>query len=590
MKRVVIILSIILLLSSFALAEELTDNQKIAKAYVCLQDKVKDKCATLNTQEKIFSLLAIDECKNEVVADALNNQCWPKSSCKVKETAQAVLALNNANADTTSAETWLLSKNTTPTDVTWYLQIESPEATQCTITYSGSPYIINIGEDKKLNQGAGSCLTLSEGNWWLQISPTCYPNEFSISCNKQFLTSLLFQKQGSSTIHVSEDTSSASASGTTKEKVNSFCFSDSGTCNYEASLWATLVLDYINYDVSAYMPYLITMTEENSEFLPESFLYLLTSFPNYRSDLLLKQKASFWDESGDKFYDTALALMPFQYEEPIEKTNSKDWLLGIQVGDGCWNNGNIINTAFILYSIFPKVGGDEPVSEIDCEDAGYYCMSEINCNGQTLEGYECAGVFKCCDVPKSTETCATQGGEVCTSDENCAGGIATDASDISYVEICCVSGSCENQVIPIQSDCEFYGGTCRASCYEDEESNTDECLYGDVCCVDQSSPSPQPDPEKNYLWLWILGGLIAVVIIGIVFRDKSRLAWFRIGSNFKNPKSGPPGFPPSSSMLATRQTQRRIMPPSQRQLVRRPRPKPSGEIDDVLKKLKEMGK
>ena len=338
-----------------------TEASKVDKAYSCLGEKVKDKCSS-SLDENIFVLMATGKCNSEVVKEANNDECWPKSDCDIKTTSQAVLALDKTSFNAKNAEEWLLSQNTTPTEVVWYLQIESNEATSCDITYSDSIYNINIGDDKKISSSAGSCLSLAEGNYWLRGSPDCYDSEFQVSCDNGFLTNLLYKKQGSSTIYVSETTNSASAEGTTTEKINSFCFSTSDVCDYEGSLWAAMVLDFQGYNVDAYLPYLVTMAEDNEEILPESFLYLLGTGNDFRTAILGKQiNNKYWDASGDKFYDTAFALLPFSKETIQQKKNAINWLLEIQdssgSNDGCWDNGNLKNTAFILYSVLSSLSG-----------------------------------------------------------------------------------------------------------------------------------------------------------------------------------------------------------------------------------------
>ncbi len=633
MQKKVFLFSILIVSLIFVVPSLIADEtqDKIDKAYGCLEEKIEDKCSSVSPEERIFSLLAIGECKSEVIDDSQDEKCWPKSNCKIKTTAQAILALDKANTDTSDAEEWLLSQNTTPSDIIWYLEIESIEATTCTITYSSSSYDINIGADKKINQRAGSCLGLSEGSWWLQISPPCYDKEFEISCDKGFLTTLLYQKPSSSTIYVSEDTNSASAGGTTTEKIKSFCFAQGTSCDYEGSLWAAMVLDYLDYDLSSYLPYLITKSSENEQYLPESFLYTITSDTVFRSTLLEKQMSNqYWKVSGDRFYDTALALFPFQYEELPEKTNSENWLLGIQDNEGCWQ-GNIRDTAFILYSIWPKEMSEPGGDEIDCEDAGYSCVLSEDCNGTVLdsdyvcpdendiccdesgtsikfdcedegydcmssmsceeaggdelENYDCFGVNVCCTKPKISNECvADLGGEICSSSDNCIGGNWEAASDLLYGEKCCVGGECET--MSDLSECELYGGTCRISCNDGEEETSDECDYsGDVCCVEGTPPS-----EPTRWWIWVLLSLIVLVLLGIIFRDKLRTFWFRIKSKFGKSKPKGPGFFLPSRTPRTLMP-RRILSPTTRQPARRPLPKkPKGELDEVLKKLKEMGK
>lgn len=574
------------------------EDSKIDKAYDCLKEKVDDECDSLSVEELIFTYLAIGECKSELMDNSDDDECWPDSNCNIKNTAQALLALESRGSSTTDVKEWLISQNSTPSDLYWYLQIESPEETSCEITYSDSTYVINIDEDKKLNGNAGSCLVISDNDYWLRIYSECYDEEFDVSCDEQFLTNLLFTKEDSSTIHVSDETHSSSAEGTTTEKVNSFCFSEGVSCDYEGSLWATLALGYIGEDVDPYIPYLIAMMDDNSEYLPESFLYYLTN--SFRNELLLKQQSnSYWVASGDKFYDTAIALYPFQNEEPSEKKNTKEWLLEIQDDDGCWE-GNIRNTAFLLHSIWPKKtssGSSGGTSSIDCEDAGYYCMSSIKCSNAQGEELEYGGCFIpniCCSKPEFVETCSEQGGEICNSGQNCVGGrLADSASDISYGEKCCIGGTCEDPTT--QPTCLANGGICEPIQCSDgyEISYLYDCESGDTCCLKSD------EAKTSYWWIIILILLIIIVGLGILFRDKLRPYWMKLKSKFtkkddKGDNGGrqvgtgrrPPGFPPAMPPFARRPMMRRPMPPA-----RSPARKPSdNEVDDVLKKLKDISK
>ena len=590
-------------------------DSKVEKAYTCLTNSIDEKtCTSLSFEEKVFSLLAVDKCESQILSEAKNGECWPSSGCKLKSTAQAILALSNTGSETTKAESWLIAQNMTATDLDWFLEIESPEATSCKITYSGATYTILIGEDKKINTGAGTCLSLSEGRWWLKVSSTCFNQDIDVSCDKQFLTTLLYKKKTSSTIYVSEKATSGSAEGTTTERVSSYCFKQGSACDYEGSLWATLILNHLNYDITPYLPYLITMEEDNQKYLPQVFLYLVTSHSDYRNELLLKQKDKYWEESGDKFFDTALALYAFQYEEPIEKTESINWLLEVQGKDGCWQS-NIRNTAFILYSVWPKsfyTPVDDPDASIDCTDAGYFCMSQMNCEGSILDAYSCSGVSKCCDKEFTLDLCADQGGEICNSNQECLAGSIVDSSDTKYGEVCCVSGRCDVPTEPVESDCVVYGGICRPNgCDDGEESTSDDCSFStDSCCVKPTVT----EEKKSYLWIWILLILILLVILALIFKDKLRPYWYQLKSKFsktkpEEPKQGLPRMMPPSRMPFRAPPRRMLPPPQSRPPVSGQRPqiangqrpplkrmppapqnKPSGEVDEVLKKLKEMGK
>lgn len=606
-KRVLasVLIFVLMISISFVFAQDdetTTDQEKVDEAYSCLREKIDDRtCSELSLEEKIFSLFAVNKCKSEIQDSKDADDCWPDNNCNIKSTAQAILALDNVGADTDDAEAWLLSQEAIPDNMDWYLQIESDEATQCTVFYNSNDYTVNINEDKTVSGNGGPCLSVSSNGYWFKVSSSqtfgCYEEEFEISCDRDFLTSLLFQKIGSSTIHVSETTTSAAAGGATIEEVNSFCFTTlAGSCNYEGSLWAALVLDFVGEEISSYMPYLITMAEEstNKRYLPESFLYFLTVDTTYRTSLLLDQKLNkYWQESGDKFYDTALALYPFQYEEPKEKIDSKEWLLeeGTQDRDGCWE-GNIRNTAFLLYSIWPEGviapdnGNGNGDGILDCGQAGYYCRSRLSCigdGGNILDTYSCSSPFVCCDTPESEETCLEIEGEICDSSEECWGGTEEITSDLDYREICCIGGGvCREKTEPVLSDCELINGICRSfDCYDDEKESSEDCDYsGDVCCIEKTITG------KSTVWIWILLVLIVLVVLGIIFKDQLRRFWFKAKGGGRRPRPRPrPGYPPAP---LTGHPERMAMPrgPPPRIPVRRPR----GEMDDVLKKLKEMGR
>ena len=614
-KRILGILIIFLIFISFSLLQaqinSIEEQQKTDQAYSCLIDKVEGNCASLSIEERIFSLLAINQCKVDVINDSSDEECWPSipsRNCNLKTTAQAVIALDKVGANTDKAQQWLLSQNRTPSELTWYLQIESNEQTTCGITYAGTPHAIDIAEDKKISGNAGQCLSLAQDDYWLEIStsPICHNQEFSISCDKDFSTTLLFKKQDSPIpiIHVFKEISSAAAAGTTIEKVESFCFREGGSgnpCNYEGSLWAALALDSLGEDVSSYLPYLIILAEENKRSLPDAFLYFITTNTEYSNSLLSKQKKIgnqyYWQESGDRYYDTALALFPFEYETSLEKANSEQWLLETQDANGCWQD-NTRNTAFILASVWPRDfvdgnGNGNGNGLQDCEYAGNYCVNRGSCieyGGQVISDH-CIGILsECCTAQREQLTCSEQGGITCSSSEICRGGDMVSAAGTNN---CCVDGGSCEVVVPVISECEQQLGTCRISCLSDEQEAFYSCEFtGDICCVSKT------ETGRSYTWIWILLILIVLVVIGIIFRDKLRNLWLRMKSKSRGSRPGPrPGHrrppPPRPPHYPRRaRPERRILPTTLSQPLRpgRAPSKSQKELDDVLKKLKSMGK
>ena len=153
----------------------------INKATSCLEQKIKDKgCSQLSSEERVFSLLAAGKCKTEVKSDS-------KLMSDIKFTAQAIIALKNSGSNVSDEESWLISQNRTATGLNWFLEIESPKATKCTVSYSSSNKV-NFGENKKISSlSGGNCLSSAQGGYWLEVSPNCYNENFTISCDQSFL-------------------------------------------------------------------------------------------------------------------------------------------------------------------------------------------------------------------------------------------------------------------------------------------------------------------------------------------------------------------------------------------------------------------
>ena len=717
MKRELILFSILFLIIAFFPIVLADETSQINDAYSCLKSQINSTgCDSLSTEQKAFSLLSVGECNGELINDSYSEECWPGGNCNLKTTAQAILALTqfNSNYNSTLAENWLLSNTKIPENLNWFLEIETTEPSTCTIYYTGeeSGISVNIDSEKKLSSSRlGNCLTLAKNDYLLEVSPECFNMEIDISCNKNFLTTLLFQMQDSTTINVLDEVHESSASGTTTEKINSLCFKNSANqCDYDGSLWASEVLFSLDNDVSEFLPYLVAFSEDNQQLLPWSFLYYLTG--NFRTELLSKQvRNKYWIVSGDEYYDTALALLPLQNENPIEKSNSKNWLLSVQEESGCWDNNNLRNTAFILYSIWPRNFNNNPDDEsvcgdgqitgseecdgtnlngescvslgydsgnltcrspdsinecqfnenncvlpdtcetddncpdgylcsasgkcykdttsdyecdddsdcksdeectsshicveksLDCKDEGYFCMSGADCDGEILSEYDCSSVlFKCCSVEKSYGTCYSQDGKICDTDTEYCDGSEIDADNLISGEVCCL-GTCKDSTNN-QDDytCEINSGTCRTSCLDSEtESSYYDCEYGDACCFSK-------DKKGNKWILWVLIILILLVVLGIVFREKIRDFIMKMKHKMKKSPKGPdskrplfrgglkPIFPSQPQNPNARQIPRRILPPSQmpqKQNPKLPPKKPtktSKDLDEVLKKLRDMGK
>lgn len=599
-KGIIIAFFLIFMILPFLAAQEEQDFSDVkSKAISCIQEKVEQKgCSSFGLEDKIFSVLSIGECKSDLISEAKNEECFGLNNvCNLKTTSQAVLALSNSGSNTESYEDWITAQSGDAPGIEWLIQIETPKAASCTIKDSGgNQYSVSLDDEKKVSMASGLCLSTDSTGYWLKINPSqsCKEYEFEISCDENFLTSLIFRKELSQDIYVlDESPETASAGGTTlvKQKTSS-CFKQGNACNYEGTLWAVIALNNLDKDVSSYLHYLTAFKDDNKALLPEVVLYSLTGNADYRLELISKQKANrYWQEAHDKFYDTAFALLPLSAESTEAKDNSLNWLSEVQEGEGCWDSGNIAKTGFLVYSIWPTEFGAGGGTGIEsCVDSGNYCISDISCSeagGQVLD-YSCSGLNVCCSKDKLAQTCSDVGGEICeSSTEECNGYSDYSVSGLGADEICCL-GSCQEKAPPSTDSCTQNGGVCRVGgCLSTEKEDFFySCSFSDeTCCLVKT------EKKGGSAWIWILSILIILTIIGIIFREKLREFYSEFQEKFKRK----PSKPQEREMPYHRMPPRRIIPSHGLPMQRRPvisgrTPEKKSELDEVLKKLKEMGR
>ena len=597
MKKIgAILLTLILTVSLVGLVAAQNDNNSNndlsmdEEARNCLKDRVDSNgCSSLNHEEIVFSLLSLanDEDIQRECRDALDiRECWTSGDCNVKDTALATLALNYIGENTEESEEWLLSQNNTATNLEWYLEIDSTEETTCSINYGQEAEVL-IEENKLvgINDDPSNCFSSGFNGYWLRVNDDCLEKEFEISCDNGFVSTLIYRKENSVVWHVSGEAESGSANSTTSHQINSYCLGTNG-CNYEGTLWAALALEQSGRDISHLKPYLNVLYEDNSEFFPSTFLFLLTNSDHYLSRITnLQDRDGFWDVGENKYYDTALALMA------LPETRTEDaisWLEDVQDSSGCWNNGNIRDTGILLWAGWPKSPAsisDRPIRQ-DCESEGYYCMSGSACDeagGEILRNYDCpSGVDKCCNREPLGDTCRAKDGYICGSSERCTGDLVT-ASDTSGAE-CCVQGEC----VPKESECERNEYFCQSNCGEGEQevvSYSDSCGAGEVCCKEED----EPEEGGSYWWIILLIILIVLVVLGIIFRHKLRAFLFKLKNKFGKGKEGQsskkppkgPGSRPGKRRPPRKSPPRRRRPP-------RKKSQTDKELADTMNKLKKM--
>jgi len=587
------------------------------KAYSCLKKIVADKTASSFTPEELsLSLLALGydtssqtKLKAELDLRKDAKECWPKNACTLKETAMAALAYKHLGLDNDKILSWLMNQSSPASDLIWYLQIDTSDASTCKITYDGSAKTVKIGDDKKVSGSPGVCFSITSNNYWLEVKSSCYGKEFKISCDKDFLSSLIFKSRLSSNQinYITPNTHSQALNGETTEQVGSICLKQSGVCNYEGNLWATLAIDNKDF-TNKVLPYLMTLAETNARFFPSSFLYYLTNFDEYLSEMNNKQNAKgYWRVSDDsrRYYDTALGLLAF-YQRSSESEQAQkalEYLLDpkVQGLDGCWNGGNIRDNALILFSAAPKASIVSS-SQTKCFSASpsYSCVSSARCNesgGNILEDYFCSGVLKCCSSSTVEESCSSKSGITCSIGEECVGGKMESAKGTT---LCCVGGKCETPEEQYTCQAEGADYTCREECLDTETPDGYlTCPLEGVCC--QAAAQEEPKSSTSYLWILILLILIGLLVWAILKREQLKIWLFKMKSKIsKSPAPASqqrPGFPPMPPRPGMPFAPRRIIPgmPPRPGMPQRPpvqsKPYPRDkELAETLEKLKRIGK
>ncbi len=590
------------------------DDDKIDKAYECLENQIESK-TSFSLQDAVFGTLALgneNKLKEKIEQEKKTNEaCWPKAGCTIKDSAQVLLTLDRIGGDKEGVKNWLLSKTQNSRDLIWYLEIDiqNHEASECSLKYDSRESKIKVRDDMKLEGNPGTCFDIGYGGYWLKINNNCLDKEFEISCDKDFITALVYQKSSGQTVFVSSETHSSVSLGTTTEKVNSKCFATGTRCDYEGTLWAALALTKIGEDASANIPYLVALLSENQRYLPSAFLYILTNGEDMYNELIQNQKlGKYWDIIGgpyNRFYDSALAMLALSGTGATEFESAQDYLLSVQTKEGCWNNNNIRDTAFVLYAGWPRsgvIGGDGEGTGGGkiCESEGYYCETQDDCldsGGTILRDLECTNFRNvCCTKRFADATCDEKRGLICASNQRCTGRLEPSADGS-----CCLEGACEN--IKQENLCAISGGICKTSCSDNEESSTENCPdSGDICCIEKIIEEPEQKTGISKIWIAIFIVLILLLILGIIYRHRIQ-SWLYSRKGGKGAglvRGGGPRLPPGASpgMMMPRPMPR-YGPPGQRGPVRSgpmlrqtkgvksPEDK---EMEETMKKLREMSK
>jgi len=491
----------VMIFASFAFSASSDYEDEINSAFSCLDNKVGS--ATLSLEEAVFSALANvpdDKVNNTIVQKKNPNEfCWPSSGCDIKDTARVALAKLSMGESVGNITDWLKSKAGSTEDLTWYLQIiiDNNGPSDCIVNYDGTDHSISIDEDMGLSGSPGSCLTITGSGNWLRVSDSCLEKEFQTQCAYSFKTNLLYEKSTGGILYVSPETHTASGdgeiehSGWTSEEINARCFKEGSSCDYEASLWAAVALYADGKEIGEFAPYLKALASENQEYFPSAFLLaMLAGSDDHYSEIIeskkIRPEGAYWDIGGSpysKYYDTSLAMLALGGADSpeIDSANVLGYLFTHQDDSGCWNGGNIRDTAFVIWSAKWLRGDYVAPPDPECGD-GTRNGGEA-CEGADLGGETCVSL----DYESGNLSCVSAGStDECTFDVGeCVGEVYPDCGDgvINGSEVC--------------DGTNLTGQNCTTKGYLSGTLGcADDCLTFDVSnCQGDVGPPPGPGSE-----------------------------------------------------------------------------------------------
>ena len=640
-KRVAILLLVVLLIGLLPLISA-SEQTQVDSAYSYLINQADGKWSTLDAETGTLALMALSyddrlatDGKNTLWSKSFGNKCWPSSACNAKDTSLAIIALNRLGENVDDPVNWLISleKPFQVSGLTWYLQIDSSVATNCTVSYETTRQItdkIVINKDRSYSLSSSSCLALSSDRYFLQIKGSCLGQSFSVSCNDPAQVSLPYKL--SSTLYVEPDTSSTP----TEVSINTICMKQGASCDYEGTLWGAYALQKNGKDFSALMPYLISEADNNQKILPNALLFLLTTKNDYAQNLLSQQlREGYWTDVGGygRYWDTALSSLALSDYSPDNVTTSRSWLLQNQNPDGSWGTYKIRDTSFALFSLWAK-----PVTSTagDCISKNYFCRTSCQ-SGETQTSLSCtSGV--CCqpaagacttvsDCSKSEcwgqtvvdstgnkgvclqsesststgcsdnfdndnngltdladsacqKSCQDLAGTECSQTENCNGQLRTTLE----TDRCCL-GTCQAAT----QSCPSQGGTlCADTCSGSKVASSDATAYNS-CCIGKCA---KPGLSITF---WIILIIILLALAGgLYYAYKKKYLDKYLGSLdkiFKRKPRAPPSSP-AQQQIGFRPSVKPLFQPSPQQyprpIERRIPTATDSELEDTLGKLKKF--
>ncbi|MBI1972545.1 hypothetical protein HYS50_00910 [Candidatus Woesearchaeota archaeon] len=434
-------------------------------------------------------------------------QCWPKGSCKIKDTAFALWALNEFGENTDAGEEWLKAALIPALKNNWYLEVITTNKGTCKISYPGD----NGREEETIEVDAGTFpqCTAAPTNTFFDLNrclkkkdlvATRSSVDFDINCADLGPSSII------SIIYNNQNSYSLVQQATTDRYqivINNGCFSDNPsdqTCSKDASLFTNWILSQLaanaNVDIWLKTVYDPLKPLDNA-------LFALAAKDNKQTFINNLIKAQRNDGSfNNDVYETAFAMLALKKAGSTKELNAAtDWLKTKQQSDGSW--GSLQNTALVLYVAFTNI----PINLPPPGGVGL----EPRCGDDICSGDE---TFQTCPEDCETSTSLCNENNICEADEG-------EDSDTCSADCYCGDQICdeyERATNACTTDC---GSRQQAElCGNDVVEGTEECDGADdsacpgLCTL---SCACEPEEPKGGIGKWIIFLIVFLLLAGAVF-------------------------------------------------------------------------
>jgi len=530
MKRYVLVLSIVLF-SIVVSADDIT----LQDSYDWLINSGRNGSYNNNIVDTSAAVMALNV-HSASIGDEINylesmklNNCWPRNSCRIKDTAFGLYAFYLDGKNITNIEEWTYNaQRAFSGSGRWYLQVVTSSSGMCNIKYKKG----NSNIEKNVEVNEGKFPSCSNANWLDLVScldpglESIAYTKFDIDCSDMgnAVINLLY-KTGDS-IYIVDSLSSNS--GDLVYSKGCYGVGANSQCNLENSFYVNWLLHEVQGDVSSL--YLRANYQETNPF-HNAVLYLITSDNAYLDNLKgLQRDSGSFDNDIVKTSFSLIALKKAGESDSYNK--GSEWILKQKRDDGSF--GNVFNTAIALYSLIGEgiilpscTDGQKNQGErgVDCggvcEAYDDCCNNGVKDSGET--GVDCGGVCKECDeLCNYNGECEENMGETCHNcpyDCEVCGGDGADEDD---EDVCNNDEKCDTNLVDEYgfSENEDYSN-CPNDCYcgdkvcDDLEQYDDSCpsdCGGDSGDVDSENGVNDEDEEGGSFLTWIFVFLILCVV------------------------------------------------------------------------------